>query len=94
MQGLHHHTDWQTPCHPSLLLAQKLFPVFCGAGSAQLPKHSREVLLRFEAAGHGDIQDAHVGGSQHPLGALDSLVQVELVRASVLSIMNESNPMG
>ena len=39
----------------SLLLAQKFLPIFRWAGSAQLPEHSRKVLLRFEAAGHDDI---------------------------------------
>jgi len=39
------------------------------------------MLLRFEAAGHGDIQDSHVGRPQHLLCALDSMVQDKLVRA-------------
>jgi|HubBroStandDraft_2_1064218.scaffolds.fasta_scaffold63926_3 hypothetical protein len=65
---------------PSLFLAQKFLPIFRWAGSAQLPEHSRKVLLRFEADGHGDIQDSHVGGPQHLLCALDSMVQDKLVR--------------
>jgi hypothetical protein len=65
----------------SLLLGQKFLPIFRWAGSAQLPEHSRKVLLRFEAAGHGDIQDSHVGRPQHVLCALDSMVQDKLVRA-------------
>jgi NAD(P)-dependent dehydrogenase (short-subunit alcohol dehydrogenase family) len=66
---------------PSLLLAQKFLPIFRWAGSAQLPEHSRKVLLCFEAASHGDIQDSHVGRSQHLLRALHSMVQDKLVRA-------------
>ena len=42
----------------SLPLAQEFLPIFCRAGTAQLPEHSRKVLLRFEAAGHGDIEAA------------------------------------
>ena len=39
----------------SLLLAQKFLPIFRWAGSTHLTEHTREVLLRFEAASHGDI---------------------------------------
>jgi hypothetical protein len=46
-----------------------------------LPEHSRKVLLGFEAAGHGDIQDSHVGRPQYLLCALDSMLQDKLVRA-------------
>jgi hypothetical protein len=53
-----------------------------------LPEHSRKVLLRFEAAGHGDIQDSHVGRPQHLLCALDSMVQGKLVRAFPVDLRN------
>ena len=73
---------YESGMHPlSLLLAQKFLPIFRWAGCAQLPEHSRKMLLRFEAAGHGDIQNSHVGRPQHLLCALDSMVQDKLVGA-------------
>ena len=51
-------------------LAQKFLPVFCRAGTAQLSEHSREVLLRFEAAGYRHIEHTHLGATQHLLGAV------------------------
>jgi hypothetical protein len=51
------------------------------ASPAELAEHPRKVLLHFEAASHGDIQDSHVGRPQHLLCALDSMVQDKLVRA-------------
>ena len=64
-----------------LLLAQKFLPIFRWAGSAQLPEHSRKVLLRFEPTGHRYIQYTHLGGTQHLLGAVYPAVQHKLVRA-------------
>jgi hypothetical protein len=66
---------------PSLLLAQEFLPIFRWAGSVQLPEHSREVLLRFEAASHGDIQHTQVGRAQHLFRTLHSLAQDKPVRA-------------
>jgi NAD(P)-dependent dehydrogenase (short-subunit alcohol dehydrogenase family) len=65
----------------SLLLAQKFLPIFRWAGPAQLPEHTREVLLRFEAASHGDIQHTQVGRAQHLFRTLHSLAQDKPVRA-------------
>ena len=55
-------------------------PIFSRAGSTQLTEHSRKVLLGFEAAGHGDIQDTRLGRAQHLLRALYSVAQYKLVR--------------
>jgi hypothetical protein len=60
-----------TVCH--WLSAQNLVSIFGRAGSAHMPEHSRKVLLRFEAAGHGDIQDARARRAQHLLRPLDSV---------------------
>jgi NADP-dependent 3-hydroxy acid dehydrogenase YdfG len=65
----------------SLLLAQKFLPIFRWAGSTHLTEHTREVLLRFEAASHGDIQDSHVGRAQHLFRTLHSFAQDKPVRA-------------
>jgi hypothetical protein len=51
-------------------VAQKFLAIFCGAGSAHPPEHSRKVLLRFEAACYGDIQDSRFGAAQHLLCTL------------------------
>jgi hypothetical protein len=44
-----------------------------------MTEHSRKVLLGFEAAGHGDIQDTRLGRVQHPLRTLYSLAQYKMV---------------
>jgi NAD(P)-dependent dehydrogenase (short-subunit alcohol dehydrogenase family) len=64
----------------SLLLAQKFLPIFRWAGSTHLTEHTREVLLRFEAASHGDIQHTQVGRAQHLFRTLHSLAQDKPVR--------------
>ena len=66
---------------PSLLLAQEFLPIFRWAGSIHLTEHTREVLLRFEAASHGDIQHTQVGRAQHLFRTLHSLAQDKPVRA-------------
>jgi len=66
---------------PSLLLAQEFLPIFRWAGSTHLTEHTREVLLRFEAASHGDIQHTQVGRAQHLFRTLHSLAQDKPVRA-------------
>jgi hypothetical protein len=58
------------PQSASRVVAQQFLPIFCGAGSAHLPEHSCKVLLGFEAACHGNIQDTRVGVTQHRLRAL------------------------
>ena len=62
-------------------LAQKFLPIFRWAGSAQLPEHSRKVLLVLEPAGHRHIQHTHLGGTQHLLSALYPALQHKLVWA-------------
>jgi tetratricopeptide (TPR) repeat protein len=66
---------------PSFLLAQEFLPIFRWAGSTHLTEHTREVLLRFEAASHGDIQHTQVGRAQHLFRTLHSLAQDKPVRA-------------
>jgi hypothetical protein len=49
----------------------------------------RKVLLRFEAAGHGDIQDARLRCAQHilrPLQQLDSILYSERIYVSSMTI--------
>ena len=45
-----------------------------------MTEHSRKVLLRFEAAGYSDIQNAQLGHAQHFLSALDPKTQYKLMR--------------
>jgi len=54
-------------------MAQKFLAVFCGAGSAHHPEHSRKVLLGFEAACHRDIQHSRLGTAEHLLCTLYSM---------------------
>jgi hypothetical protein len=56
-----------SPHSASRLLAQKVLAIFCGAGSAHPPEDPRKMLLRFEPACHGDIQDTRVLIMQHLL---------------------------
>jgi hypothetical protein len=58
-------------CH--WLSAQNVVSIFARAGAAHMPEYSRKVLLRFEAAGHGNIQDARPRRAQHLLRPLDSV---------------------
>src|SRR5580692_1197744 len=62
-------------------LAQKLSAIFGRARSAHSAEHPCKVLLRFEAAGHRNVQDTRLGGAQHFLRALDSLADNKLMRA-------------
>jgi len=55
-----------------LLSALGLVPIFRRAGSAHSAEYTGEVLLAFEAAGHGNIQHAHFSRTQHLLGSLGS----------------------
>jgi hypothetical protein len=54
-------------------VAQKFLAIFCGAGPAHPPEHPRKVLLGFETACHGDIEDTCVGVTQHLFRALYSM---------------------
>jgi hypothetical protein len=62
-------------------MAQKFLAVFCGAYSAHPAKHPCKVLLRFEAAGHRNVQDTRLGGGQHFLRTLYSMTQDKVMRA-------------
>src|SRR5215469_2056900 len=64
-----------------LISAQRFVPVFCRTGSAHLAEYASKVLLGFEAAGDGNIQDAHFGGTQHFLRSLDPIPLKTLVRS-------------
>jgi len=79
--GRHDRSRCHRPHSPSLLLEQKFLPIFRWAGSTHLTEHTREVLLRFEAASHGDIQHTQVGRAQHLFRTLHSLAQDKPVRA-------------
>ena len=50
------------------------------AGSTQMTEHSRKVLVGFETAGHGNIQDTRSGCAQHLLRTLYSVACYTLVR--------------
>src|SRR5262249_62143511 len=64
-----------------LISAQGFVSVFRRAGSAHLAEYASKVLLGFEAAGDGNIQDAHFGRKQHLLRSLDPIPQETLVRS-------------
>ena len=55
------------------LLAQGLVSILRRAGTANPAEHPRKVLLRFEATGHGDIQDTRLRRAQHLLRTLYSV---------------------
>jgi hypothetical protein len=46
-------------------VAQKFLTIFCRADSAHPAEHSSEMLLRFEAAGHRDVQDARLAARKN-----------------------------
>src|SRR5215831_18007070 len=70
------------PARPvGVFSAQGLVSVFRRAGSAHLAEYASKVLLRFEAAGDGNVQDAHLGGTQHLLCSLDAIPPDALVRS-------------
>src|SRR5258708_5768229 len=62
-------------------MPQKFLAIFCRADSAHPSEHACKVLLRFEAAGHRDVQDARLGRAQHLLRALYPLTQNKVMRA-------------
>ena len=64
-----------------LVSAEGFVPVFCRAGSAHCAEYTGKVLLGFEAAGDGNIQHAHFGGTQHLLGSLYPIPEDTLVRS-------------
>lgn len=73
----------------ALAFTQNLVSILGRAGSARLSEHLRKVLLRFEAAGHGDIQDARLRRAQHilrPLQQLDSILYSERMYVSSMTI--------
>ena len=62
------------------LLAQNLVSILRRAGTANPAEHARKVLLRFESACDGDIENPHLGLAQHLLCTLYPLAQDKLVR--------------
>jgi hypothetical protein len=51
-------------------MPQKFLPIFRRADSAHPAEHPSKVLLRFEPAGHRDVQDTRLGRAQHLFGTL------------------------
>ena len=49
------------------ILGPPLPSIFSRAGSTHMTEDSRKVLLGFEAAGQGDIEDTRLRGAQHLL---------------------------
>ena len=66
---------------PQAALSQEFVTIFCGTGAAHPAEHARKVLLCFEAARYGDVQDAHLGHAQHLFGALYPLAKDKLMWA-------------
>ena len=62
-------------------MPQKFLAIFCRADSTHVAEHSRKVLLRFEAAGHGDIQHTRLCRAQHFLRTLYPMTQDKVMRA-------------
>jgi len=63
------------------LLAQPFSPILRGAGSTDLAEYACKMLLGFEAAGDGNIQDTRLGSAQHFFGTLYPMSQNKLMRA-------------
>src|SRR5215831_17969546 len=63
------------------LLAQPFSPILRGAGSADLAEYPCKMLLGFETAGDGNIQDTRLGGAQHRFGMFYPMPQDKLMRA-------------
>jgi hypothetical protein len=62
-------------------MPQKFLAIFCRAGSAHPAEQACKVLLRFEAAGHRDVQDTRLGRAQHFLRTLYPIAQDKVMRA-------------
>ena len=61
-------------------MPQKFLAIFCRANSAHTPEYPCKVLLRFEAAGHRDVQDTPLGRAQHFLRALYPMTHNKVMR--------------
>src|SRR5258708_17416673 len=61
-------------------MPQKFLPIFRRADSAHPAEHPCKVLLRFEPAGHRDVQNTRLGGAQHFLGTLYPMTENKLMR--------------
>src|ERR1700738_3719294 len=61
-------------------MPQEFLAIFRRADSAHPAEHPCEVLLRFEAAGHRDVQDTRLGRAQHLLRTLDPMTQDKTMR--------------
>src|SRR5215470_10619439 len=66
---------------PVRLLSQKFMAIFCRTDSAHTAECARKVLLRFETASYGDVQNTHLGCAQHLFGMLYLLAKHKLMRA-------------
>jgi hypothetical protein len=75
-------------------LTQKFVTIFPGACSTHSAEHSCEVLLRFEAASHGDIQHARLCLAKHLFRALYPLPQDKLVWALARRLAKHLGEMG
>src|SRR5215469_6935452 len=75
------HCKNPTLCARLLLSTQEIVPVFRRAGPTHFAEYTSKVLLGFEAAGDGNIQHAHFGGTQHLLGSPYPIPEETLVRS-------------
>src|SRR5215469_18507948 len=64
-----------------MAFSQPFSPILRGTGSTHMTEHSRKVLLGFEAARDGNIQDTRLRGAQHLFGTLYPMSQDKLMRA-------------
>lgn len=65
----------------TVALAQKFLTILCRAGSVHSAEHPRKVLLRLEAACHGDVHDTRLDRAQHILCALYPVAEDKLMWA-------------
>ncbi len=61
--------------------ADRILAILCRANSPDVTKDLRKVLLRLEATGHGHVQHARIGSTQHRLSTLEPLAQNKLMRS-------------
>src|SRR5215813_15056791 len=81
------------PRLPREMGSKTTVPVFRRAGSTHLAEYTGKVLLGFEAAGDGNIQHAHFGGTQHLLGSLYPMPEETLVRSLTCRVAEDLREM-
>lgn len=75
-----HHILWMGGRRGNHFGAQNILAILRRTDSTDITKDLREVLLSFEATGHGHVQYSRIRSTQHRRSALDPVAQNKLMR--------------